>query len=103
MKLEALSLQTIIKKFSKENSYYYLKRKDLLLLSNKLIEKIADPRNAKQHYESFFRKKNMKSVKQSQTITYQSKAFAFVDIKSFNTGHPKPSHKLSKTIRQTEK
>ena len=36
--------------FSKENSYYSMKRlkkKDLLLLANKLIEKILDPSNAK--------------------------------------------------------
>ena len=36
--------------FSKENSYYsmkLLKKKDLLLLANKLIEKIPNPRNAK--------------------------------------------------------
>ena len=42
-----------------------LKRKDLLLLANKLIEKVPDPRNAKENYESFLRKKNRKSVKQS--------------------------------------
>ena len=47
-----------------------LKRKDLLLLANKLIEKVPDPRNAKEHYESFLRKKNRKSVKQSEIITY---------------------------------
>ena len=52
--------------FSKENSYYSMKcfkQKDLLLLANKLIEKIPDPRNAKGHYQSFIRKKNTKSVK----------------------------------------
>ena len=43
--------------FSKENSY-------LLLLPNKLLEKIPDPRNAKQHYQSFIRRKNRNSVKQ---------------------------------------
>ena len=52
--------------FSKESSYYSikrLKRKDLLLLANKLIEKVPDPHNAKEHYESFIRKKSRKSVK----------------------------------------
>ena len=42
--------------FLKEGRYYSmkrLKRKDLLLLANKLIEKVPDPRNAKEHYESF--------------------------------------------------
>ena len=56
--------------FSKENSYSSLKRskkkKSLLLFANKLIEKAPKPRNAKQHYESFLRKKNRKSVKQSE-------------------------------------
>ena len=59
--------------FSKENSYCSLKRlnrKDLLLLANKSIEKVPEPRNAKQHYESFLRKKNRKSVKQSEIIIY---------------------------------
>ena len=50
--------------FSKENSYYSMKllkkKKDFLLLANKLIEKISDPYNAKEHYGSFIRKKNIK-------------------------------------------
>ena len=40
-------------------------KKKLLLLANKLIEKIPDPRNGKEQYQSFIRKKNKKSVKQS--------------------------------------
>ena len=53
--------------FSKENSYYSMK--DLkkiysLLLANKLIEKIPDPRNVKDHYQLFIRKTNTKSAKQ---------------------------------------
>ena len=59
--------------FSKQNSYCSLKRsnrKDLLLLANKSIEKVPEPRNAKQHYESFLRKKNRKSVKRSEIIIY---------------------------------
>ena len=43
--------------FSKEGSYYSmnrLEREDLLLLAfNKLIEKVPDPCNAKEHYQSF--------------------------------------------------
>ena len=52
--------------FSKNNSYYSMKRlkKDLLLLANEFIEKISDPHNAKEHYQCFIRKKNTKSVKQ---------------------------------------
>ena len=46
---------------SKENSHYSKKhlreKKYLLLLSNKLIEKIPDPGNAEEHYQSFVRKK----------------------------------------------
>ena len=53
----------------------HLVKKDLLLLSNKLIEKIPDPCNAKQHYQSFTRKRNTKSVKQSKIVTYQPKIF----------------------------
>ena len=92
--------------FLKEGRYYSmkrLKRKDLLLLVNKLIEKVPDPRNAKEHYESFLRKKNRKSVKQSEAITYQPKTFGIIDKKSVIIENPKTSHKLSKTIRQTEK
>ena len=36
---------------------------------------MTDPRNAKKHYQSFIRKENIKSVKQSKIITYQPKAF----------------------------
>ena len=86
----------------------HLRKKYLLLLANKLIEKIPDTRNAREHYQSFIRKKNTKSVKQSKIITYQPKTFEnlnIVDIKSIITEHPKVSHKLSKTIKlkQAEK
>ena len=83
-----------------------LKRKDLLLLEKKLKEKIPNLRHAKEHYESFMRRKTKKLVKQSKIITYQPKSFKspnIVDIKSFISEHPKTSHKLSKTIRQAEK
>ena len=40
-----------------------LKRKDLLLLANKLIEKIPDPCNAKEHYQSFLKKEKQKISK----------------------------------------
>ena len=78
----------------------------MLLLANKLIEKILDPRNAKEQYQSFIRKKTTKSVKQSEIITYQPKTFEnpnIVDIKPVITEHPKTSHKFCKTIRQAEK
>ena len=40
--------------FVKERSYYSmkcLKKNDLLLLANKSIERITDPRNAEKHYK----------------------------------------------------
>ena len=107
MKSKTLSLKTIIKKLE------FLQKADLinetfeeieiLLLANKLIEKIPDTDNVKEHYQSFIRKKNRKSVKKSEIITYQPKTFDTVDIKSVITEYPKTSHKLSKTIRQAEK
>ena len=75
-----------------------------MLLANKLIEKTSDPRNAKEHYQSFIRKKKKKSVKKSEIITDQTKTFEnpnIVDI--IITEQPKTSHKLSKTIRQAKK
>ena len=78
----------------------------MLLLANNLTEKIPDACNAKEHYQSFLRKKNTKSVKQSEIFTFQPKTFEnpnIVDIKSVITEHSRTSHKLSKTIRQAEK
>ena len=47
--------------FCKKNSYYSMKRskKDLFLLTNKLIEKLG---NARKHFQLFIRKKNKRSV-----------------------------------------
>ena len=81
-------------------------KKDLLLISNKLIKIIPDPRDAKEHYKSFIIKENRKSVKQSEITTYQPRIFQnsnIVDIKSIITEHPKTSHKLSETIRQAKR
>ena len=95
--------------FSKGNSYFSLKRKnkkDLFFLASKFTEKIPNSHNAKEHYQSFLWKKNRKSVKQSNVITYQPKTFEnpnIVDIKSVTTERPETLHKLSKTIRQAEK
>ena len=58
---------------------------------------MPDPCNTKKHYQSFIRKKNKKSVKQSEIINYQPKNFEssnFVDIKSIITEYPKTSHRL---------
>ena len=46
-----------------------LKKERLLSLANKLIKNVPDPRNAKEHYISFLRNKNKKSVKKSEIIT----------------------------------
>ena len=62
--------------FSKENSYYSLKhheKKDLQFFATKLTEKISDPHDVKEEFQSFIRKKNTKSVKQSNIITQQPK------------------------------
>ena len=61
--------------FSKASSFYSMKRlkKNILLLTNKLVEKMPDPNNAKQNYQSFGRKKYKKSVKQQKIITHQPK------------------------------
>ena len=59
--------------FSKETSYYLMKRlnkKDLLLLAEKLIKNIPDPPNAKEHYKPFTIKENRKSIKRWEIITY---------------------------------
>ena len=83
-----------------------LEKKDLFLLASRLKEKVNDPRNAKEHHESFLRKKNKKSVKQSAIFTYRPNTFQnpnFVDIKLDITEHPKTSQKLSNTIRKGEK
>ena len=74
-------------------------KKDLLLRANKLIEKIPDSCYAKEHYQSFLRKKSTKSVKHREIITYQARSFEnpnIVYIKSFITEHPTTSHKLSR-------
>ena len=76
------------------------------MLATKYKKKNTDPCNSKEHCQSFIRKKNTKSIKQSEIITYQPKTFEnsnIADIKSAITEHPKTSHKLSNTIRQAEK
>ena len=61
------------------------------MFANKLREKVPDPCNAKQHYDSFLKKKNRKSIKQSDIITYQPKTFQnpnMVDIKQATVEQP---------------
>ena len=111
MKSKTLSLKTITNEldFLKKINYNSMKRlskKNLLLVANKLTKNMPDPRNAEEQYQSFIIKKNRKSVKQSEIITYVPRTFEnpnIVEIKSIITEHPKTSNKLSKTIRQVEK
>ena len=88
-------------------------KKDCLLVTYKLIEKVPNFRNAKEHYQPLIRKKSRKSVKQSKIITYQPKSYENlnnVDVKSVivntwklqNFGASKNSPKLSKTIKKGE-
>ena len=93
----------------KEDSYYSMKnqkKKYLLLLATKIIEKTPDASNAKDCYESFLRNKNKKLVKRPKIITQQPNTIEnpnIIDIKSVTIEHPKTSCKLSKTIRQAKK
>ena len=80
--------------------------KKIIVTCKQINRKNIYLRNAKKHYQSFIKKKNRKSVKQSEIIICQSKSFEnsdMVGINSVVTEYPKTSHKLSKTIRQTEK
>ena len=64
--------------FSRKNNHYSIKhqkKKDLQLSATKLTEKIPDPHNTKECYQSFIRWENTKSAKQSKIITYQLKTF----------------------------
>ena len=94
---------------SKENSYYSIKRhreKRSTIVSKKIKRKIPDPSNVKEYYQSYLKRKNIKSVKRSKTITHQLKTFEnpnIVNIKSVIIEHLKTSHKLFKTIRQAVK
>ena len=66
---ETLSLKTIIKELGFLRKTVIVQwnawKKGLLLLANKLIEKIPDPCNAKKYYQSFIYKKK-KIVKESE-------------------------------------
>ena len=51
-----------------------------MFLANKLIKKVPDPLNGKEHYHLFLRKKIRKSVKQLEIITFQPKIFEDLNI-----------------------
>ena len=107
MNSKILSLKTVNKRieFVKEKGFYslkLLKKKRFVLACGQINRKILDPRNAKEHYQSFIRKKNTKS----ETITYQPKTFEkpnIVDEKSVITEYPKRLHKLANNLSHAEK
>ena len=75
---------------SKESSYCsmkWLKWHDLLLIANKLIEKVPDSRNAKECCESFLKNKNKKIPKRIKNNYLATKKFWH-----FIKEHPKTSH-----------
>ena len=70
--------------FHNENIYYsmkYQKKRKLLLLSSKLIEKkILDVSNAKKYYNSYLKRKNTKLTKRWKIITQQPKTIESPNI-----------------------
>ena len=85
-----------------------LRKQIYCCLQTKLLDKIPDPRNGKEHYQSFIRKKKTTQHNISKTTrnTYRPKTFEnpnIADIKSIITEHPKTPNKLSKTIKRAEK
>ena len=62
-------------------------KKRFAVACEQINKKIPDPCNAKEHYQSFIRKKNTKSVKQSEIITYQPKTFENPNIVDVKTLH----------------
>ena len=51
----------------------HLQIKRLFFNAKKLMEKIPDPRNAKEHYQSFIREKTQEIRKQPEIFTYEPK------------------------------
>ena len=71
--------------FSKENSYYSMKRLKKIIVACKEINiKIPVSHNAKEHYWSFMKKKNTKWVKQTKINTCQPKTFENPNIVDIN-------------------
>ena len=83
-----------------------LNRALFIVVLKQINRKIPYPCNAKEHYQSFLKKKSRKSVKKSEIITYQPKTFKnsnIIGIKPVITEHKKTSHMLSKAVRKPEK
>ena len=73
MNSETLSLKTIIDKLNFSNEIviiqWNIRKKDQKLFGTKITEKVSDPSNAKEYYNSYFKRKNKESVKQSKITT----------------------------------
>ena len=73
MNSETLSLKTIIDKLNFSNKIviiqWNIRKKDQKLFGTKITEKVSDPSNAKEYYNSYFKRKNKKSVKRSKITT----------------------------------
>ena len=73
MNSETLSLKTIIDKLNFSNKIviiqWNIRKKDQKLFGTKITEKVSDPSNAKEYYNSYFKRKNKKSAKQSKITT----------------------------------
>ena len=57
---------------------------------------MPDPFNTKKHYQSFIRKKNKKSVKQSEIINYQPKTFENINFVEYKINY----YKIPKNFTQ---
>ena len=106
MKSETLSLKTILNELDVASKTVIIQwnawKKGFAIVREQINKKIRDPRNAKEHYQSFIRKKNTKS----ETITYQPKTFEkpnIFDVKSVITEHPKCLHKLANNLKHAER
>ena len=73
MNSETLSLKTIIDKLIFSNKIviiqWNIRKKDQKLFGTKITEKVSDPSNAKEYYNSYFKRKNKKSAKRSKITT----------------------------------
>ena len=73
------------------NTHWNVRKKRFTIIWNQ-INKIPVPDNAREHYESYLNRKNIKLVKRSEIITQQPKLTEnsnIIDLKSVTIEHPK--------------
>ena len=83
-----------------------LEKKDLLLFGTKLIVKILDISNGKEHYKFIWGKNPTKLLKRSKIVAQKLKAIEntnTVAVKSAVIEYSETSHKSSETKRKVEK